>query len=356
MKKFLIHLLIIFSLIVIRCKKEHVNDGPQDEGPFKVTTLLPLSDNIPYQALGSGKILFERNYGQGSSLFYVIDADKKKSSGFKLGSPVTQPNISPDGTKIVCSLLNSADLNSAWNIYVMNIDGSDCFPAFQSDRGANYPTWSFNGSKIIFYTGNPDGRLYMQSPIKNSSDSVELTKFHYDDDPQWLIDPSGGFTLSPDGDLVGVSKSGNLFGIIGIKPYVGKTGVTVLISPLTDLGFVSPDFTVESPVFSPDGLKVAFLSIYTNPLETGWISVSVFIMDPDGTNLTAAGGMGGYQPKLRSGRYMSLCWSPDGTKILFAFPDGENTCHLYVVNLDGSGYSQVTNQLGVFDSNVSWSR
>jgi Tol biopolymer transport system component len=327
-----------------------------DENPFKITTLLPLSDNVPYQVLGSGKIVFERNYNQGKSLLYVIDIDKRRSFGFELKSLIAQPNISPDGSKIVCSLLNSADLNPAWNIYIMNIDGSDCYPAFQSDKGANYPALNYDGSKILFYTNSPDGRLYMQSLVEKSSDRVELTKFHYDDDPQSLISPSGGFTVSSEGDLAGVSNSENLSGIIGIIPYIGKAGASVLVSPLTDLGFVSPNFRVESPVFSPDGLKIAFISIYTGPLETSGMSVSIYTMDPDGTNLTAIGGMGGSQPKLRSGRYMSLCWSPDETKILFALPDGETTCHLYVVNLDGSGFNQITNQLNVFDSNVSWSR
>ena len=79
-------------------------------------------------------------------------------------------------------------------------------------------------------------------------------------------------------------------------------------------------------------------------------------MDPDGSNLVQVGAIGGYQPDARLDRYVSLCWSPDGTKILFAMPDSEETSHLYVVNLDGSGFSQITNQIDVFDSNVSWSR
>jgi Tol biopolymer transport system component len=143
-------------------------------------------------------------------LFYIIYIDKGKSTGFKLKSPMTQPNISPTGTKTACSLLDSTDLKSAWNIYIMNIDGSDCFPAFLSDQWANYPTWNNDGSKIIFYTSGLDGKLYMQSPVENSSDRVELTKFHYDDDPVWSIDPLGGFTVSPAGKLVSVSASENL--------------------------------------------------------------------------------------------------------------------------------------------------
>ena len=56
-----------------------------------------------------------------------------------------------------------------------------------------------------------------------------------------------------------------------------------------------------------------------------------------------------YHPGL-----LSLCWSPDGKKILFTFPIEKNSLHLFVVNVDGSGYSQVTSQAGTYNSRVSW--
>lgn len=356
MKNLLIHLSILLVFITFSCSKEDVNDIPDEDSPLKITKLLPLSDNIPYQALGSGKILFERRYDDGESVFYVIDIDKRKSSGFKLKSPITQPSISPSGTQIACSLLNAEDLNPTWNIYVMDLDGSDCFPAFLSDQPASYPTWSNDGSKIIYYTSGSDGRLYMQSPVEDASDRVELTRFRDDDDPEWLINPIGGFTVAPSGELVSVSESEKLFGLIDVVPYAGKTGVSIILSPPTDHYSDIRSCWFESPVFSPDGMKIAFLEVYTNPMETSWISLGINSMDPDGSNLVQVGAIGGYQPNAQLDRYVSLCWSPDGTKILFAMPDSEETCHLYVVNLDGSGYSQITNQMDVFDSNVSWSR
>lgn len=357
MKNFLIHLLIFLVVIAIGCKKEHIIVSPEDEGPFKIISRLPLPDsNIPYEALGNGKILFERNYGQSGSDFYIIDVDQRKTKGFTLKSSITQPKLSPSGNKIVCSLLNSKDLKSAWNIYVMNLDGSNCFPVSKSELNANYPTWNCDGSKIIYYTSGPEGRLYVQSATENSSDMTELTKFHYDDDPAWEIKPSGGFSISKSGKLVSVSSSEKASGIIGIEPYKGKSGVSVLLSPTTDIAFVSPNFRAESPVFSPDGSKVAFISIYTNPQESGWISLGIHTMDTNGTYLMSYFGMGGYPPYLTLPRYLSLCWSPDGTKILFNCPDSEISSHLFVINLDGSGWSQVTNQINAFDTEMSWSK
>jgi Tol biopolymer transport system component len=356
MKNILLCLMVFLAIEPISCKKENATDNPEVKSTFKITKLLPLSDNIPYEALGSGKILFERTYEQGGSSFYMIDIDNKKSSGFQMESTqMTQPSISPDGNRIACSLLKSGDVNANWNIYIMNTDGSDCFPAFVSDKQANFPTWNNDGSKIIFYTSGADGRLYMQSPVENASDREELAKFSYADDPNWLIKPVGGFTVSPTGKLVAVSTSKNLDGLIDIEPFTDKEGVDLILSPYTDLGFVSPDFRVESPVFSPDGSKIAFLSIYT-PVGSNYLSFSYDAIDPDGSNRLSLGGMGGYKPNVDLPRYASICWSPDATKVLVSIPDGEKTCHIFVITPYGSGPVQVTNQINVFDSNVSWSR
>lgn len=355
MKRTVIYSLILLSVALIGCNKDNNNDNPQDEGPFKVTARLPLPDNIPYSELGSGKIVFERNYGQGNSDFYVIDIDNRKSKGFTLESSITQPSVSPDGKKIACSLQNSAESKSTRDIYIMNIDGSDCIPAFKSDLDAVYPMWNHDGSKIVFYTSGPEGKVYMQSPVENSSDIVELINFQYPDDPSWILKPSGGFSISQSGKLASVSTSENPYGVIGIEPYTGKAGVKVLISPATDLVFVSPNFRVESAVYSPDGLKIAFLDIYTNPGEDNWVSVGLNTIDPDGTNLIPLFSKGGSPLKPGTARQVSLCWSPDGTKILFTSPDSETSRHIIYVNTDGSGWGFVTTQSGVYDGEMSWS-
>jgi hypothetical protein len=119
--------MLMLFLLANSCRKQ--DDIPEAKDPFKVIALTPLTDKIPFQALGSGKILIDRINDTDGSGFYVIDIDKKTTSGFRLNSLTVEPNISPDGTRLACSLLNLDDWKNSWNIYLMNLDGSDCYPS-----------------------------------------------------------------------------------------------------------------------------------------------------------------------------------------------------------------------------------
>lgn len=99
-------------MLINSCKKH--DDKTIEVDPFKVIPLTPLTDKIPYQALGSGKIVFDQiNDWEGGTGFYVIDIDKKKTYAFRLNSLTRFPNISPGGTKIACSLLKLSSID--WN-------------------------------------------------------------------------------------------------------------------------------------------------------------------------------------------------------------------------------------------------
>lgn len=126
----------------------------------------------------------------------------------------------------------------------------------------------------------------------------------------------------------------------------------IAITSLTDT-----NQSFESPVFSPDGHKIAFPSIERD--LNGWKAVSVKIINPDGTSLTELASVSAYKspvPYSKLHRSVSLCWSPDGTKILFTVPTEEYGCHLFLINADGSGLTQVTENIKAYDFEVSWSR
>jgi Tol biopolymer transport system component len=336
-------------LLASSCKKNE----DTEEDPLKVITLTPPTDKIPYEALGSGKILFYRtDYITSDIAINMIDIDKKRTSAFKLNSLMLQPSLSPDGSKIVFSLFTN--VTTAYDVYIMNSDGSGSYLVYQLEYQDRYPSWTIDGSKILVFSTSLYGPLYMQSPVENPTDRVELTKFHYDDDPTCFIEPSGGFSISPGQKLVCSNLINQIRGLLSIEPYVGKSGVSLLLPTPTDQHF-------ESPAFSPDGSKIAFLVVETDPSVYGWNAVVVKTIDPDGSNLTELIRVTPFKTPIDWMHYprycdVSLCWSPDGKKILFTYPTEENGCHLFVINSDGTGLTQVTDNVQAYDADVSWGR
>ena len=325
----------------------------EKQDPFKVTSLGPLADEIPFEELGAGKIVFFRNDLSDSSGCYVIDIDQKRSYGFRLHSSIRMPNISPDGSKIACSLNDSPAPFPTWNIYCMDIDGTNCFPV--SASGEIFPTWTPDGSHIICYLRELDGPLYMLPASENPSERVEMIRFYYGDDPDWCIDPSGGFSMSPDGQLVCVGMCGaKTSGLLKIEPFQGKSGVSLLL----------PKKPNEGPLvsaFSPDGRKIAYAVVGIDSIQQQGI-MWIKSMDADGTNQAIIASINLPDETMLYSYWhgfplISLCWSPDSGKILFNAPNEQDFgFHLMAVNADGSGLIQVTDELSGNDVSVSWGR
>ena len=83
----------------------------------------------------------------------------------------------------------------------------------------------------------------------------------------------------------------------------------------------------EHPARSPDGTKVAFVSLRDTNYE-------IYLMDSDGgnpVNLT-----------VHPGRDRSPAWSPDGRRIAFESDRGGAWGDIFVMNADGSGVEQLT--------------
>jgi Tol biopolymer transport system component len=81
----------------------------------------------------------------------------------------------------------------------------------------------------------------------------------------------------------------------------------------------------HSPVWSPDGSKIAFVSNRTGDSE-------IYVMNADGNDQTRLTTLNrSYQPR----------WSPDGTRIVF-YSRQDNNNIVYTMNPDGSGLFPVT--------------
>lgn len=266
----------------------------------------------------NGKILFIR-----SGQIYTMNPDGSNQTPVPHSVTANSAQWSYDGTKI--AFMGTA--GESRDIYMMNADGSNQVRVTNMGSPSidNFG-WSPDGTKFVYgayydiYTVNIDG-----------TNTIRVTtNQYYDSNPKF----------SPDGSKI-------VF--LGSRPYNGK--------PPTlndDICIINTDGTNEinlthhpasdvSPVFSPDGTKIAFV---TNRNFNG---SEVYVMNIDGSNLT----------QLTNNIDISdgtPAWSPDGTKIAFVTNrDEANNFEVYVMNADGTNQTRLTNSPGS-DLSPSWQR
>src|SRR3990172_9191121 len=94
--QYIAFIMLILASLVVRCGHESPTSPESD-----ITILPALTDSIPYDRLGKGKLVFER-IQPSSSATYVLDIDRRASWGVSAHA-INGPSISPDGRTIAFS-------------------------------------------------------------------------------------------------------------------------------------------------------------------------------------------------------------------------------------------------------------
>lgn len=201
----------------------------------------------------------------------------------------------------------SSNRDGAWDIYIMNPDGSDKVNLTRHKASDFYPVWSPTGEHILFVS-NRDGILDLflmdadgrnvRRVFKNSTQRVEPTWApdgqriaYHAEKPQWSI------------------QTGTINGIGGVHVALARV-------------------QGGNPSWSPNGEEIAFVAgegrrIYIVELRTR--TVRAFL------------------PNEQPWMYFPA-WSPDGEKLAFSWYEQGlgNKSALFVANRDGSGLKQIS--------------
>ena len=215
---------------------------------------------------------------------------------------------SPDGKRIAFG----SDRDGHYEIYVMNADGSNVVRLTNTPALSRQPTWSPDGKSIAFSSemdGNWEIYIVPSSGAANvpaNSDAsaiVRLTNVSaYDWEPAW----------SPDGKSIAFTS--NRYG--GNQIFRMDTDGSHVRQLTTD------DYDNSMAAWSPDSQRIAYISIRNGTWD-------IYVMNSDGSNIQ----------RLTKSNAISRrpAWSPDGRLIVF-----EREGNIYSMNADGSNVTNLT--------------
>ncbi len=168
---------------------------------------------------------------------------------------------------------------------------------------------------MILFVSNRDGQDHLYLMNDDGTGVTRITNTASQDDwPSW----------SPDGSRIVFRRA---FNGTGIYTANGDGSNQVRVSP-------TPGFDV-APTYNNDGTKIIF-SFVPVPPPPDPPPTDIMIMNADGTGrqlILASGGFVNTEPRM----------SPDGTKIVF-MSNRAGGQHIFVMNSDGSGVTQLTTQ------------
>ena len=244
------------------------------------------TDPTPQWSSDGSSIVF----GHGDGRIYVVSADGARlnsisSSRGKYDIDIS-PSVSPDGTQVVyATLRHKTGRTRDFEIVASGLDGSDSRRLTENQVLDRYPVWSPSG-KIAFASSS------------------------------WIFSPASRViaTMSSDG-----------------------SGVRDVIS----LGGVTPGAIISPPVWSPDGARIAYVTI--EGVQNG-SRYAVYVAEIDGSDLTLI--------RETSRKLSKPSWSPDGRRIAFAeLYEAGRISEMHIADYDGSNLRTLYIGFG----EVSWS-
>jgi dipeptidyl aminopeptidase/acylaminoacyl peptidase len=249
-------------------------------------------------------------------------------------------DVSPDGKRVVytsCEFRQEGQnvdpelAKFAYEIAVINMDGTEKQRLTWNDVLDHYPVWSPDGKRIGFYSHN-FAYWNLLTMAEDGSDVRRLVG------PRTLAFTKGNFAVSepiiappvwsPDGELIAFLvfyRGGHLYTI-----RADGTDATRIARTITSVRNLRAKFPIfwspVLPAWSPDGELLAFVMA-----DEEGAPVGVFMVRPDGTDLTQV-----LESQGAEWQVSQVLWSPDGSELLIA-----SDSHYFIVKRDGSNALRV---------------
>ena len=357
-KLFPLLIVLLLFLILLSCNSRTSVEPPENNISTYIDSCSSFKDKIPYSALGSGKIVFERisSYTNYKSCTYVIDANKQHV--FNIPNAASQCCISPDGKYIAFSAYTNLKYHN--DIYIVNTDGFNGKRISNFESWEKFPSWSPDGKYVYFWCNAKSTNhinIYKKSITADLND-IYLIKTIYNS-----FDPSGRLSVSKNKKIAFAVNNAN-------DP--SENGLYIIDETNPVLHHIIKNNTIDSlyfdsPIFSISGESIYYLKITREHSHNGKLgcykAIEIYQTNIDGTNiqkikkLISSGCQevrnNGYNYKTND-TYLAL--SPDGKKLLLNIYEGNLLSHIYALNINGSNLTQITSKQGITDHCISWGR
>ncbi|HSL42606.1 MAG TPA: zf-HC2 domain-containing protein [Anaerolineales bacterium] len=257
----------------------------------------------------------------------------------------TSPVWSPDGKRI--AFISNRDGNE--NIYVMNADGSDLMQLTDDPAPDTDPIWSPDGTKIAYYSGGliqDDVMIHVVD--SNGQNHRRLNSYVNIPRPLWPIawTPNSQFIVFYYGSEIvqtledpdTLAEMGRIFIKVGV--YTNGFG-----EPVGDFTTYAQDM-LGSFTLSQDGSTLFYLAQCSE--NSAEFCRMIKTIDQYGLKAESHATVQPQETCASSDGNQQAKWSPDRTKILFAFYCEGKGGSFYIANADGSEFKPLTNDPVLF--------
>ena len=290
--------------------------------------------------ISNGKIAFIRH-----SNIYVMNSDGTGQTNLtRTKAGVGGCVWSPNGKKIAYVAARSAG-ERFLDIYVTNAAGTGETNLTRTKASTEAaPSWSPDGKKITYLRGSdPSGEIYNDIYLMNS-DGTSQTRLIRAKDTKYFQAGFESPEWSPDGEKIAFIRTTRVVpeksAPSSVAPATGPSGLYTMNPDGTALRKLSKEISyAQSPLWSPDGKQIAF----SGPEQ------KVYVVNANGTELREL------LPNVGASYIDSYAWSPDGKEIAFSAVNYPGELDIYVLIADGTGQINLTSTRDSIEDEPSWS-
>jgi Tol biopolymer transport system component len=308
------------------------------------TDPLPAVEDVPYAAIGGGRIAFHRTWPDGSVGLVVLDGGAQQTHTYLGGTQMIEPSVSPDGTEV--AFINN---EQSWDIFVAKLDGTDLRRITTYAQLEGPPTWTPEGNWVVAQVESDD--LAVVGILRHWPGGVALGELEFatperEVNTEW--EAWHRVAYAPGGGLAFANDAG--FSSRGIWTANAPAGTFTVVRGGLGLPL---EINLFAPSWSPDVSELSFVETERDPATGEHLETRIRTVA--GGDFREVGALTGRSaaPLTDGIEDFSSCWTPDGSTIVFTSPDENADHHVYAVPAAGGAVVQVTSALGVLDASVS---